>query len=95
MDMGRGAENLMPEEVVRGAMIIRVNSLARLVFSFRLRIRRADERVRRGHSAIRLVVLETIVRFLKEGITPVVPLRGSISASGDLSPVSRRFFCFN
>ncbi|KAK4704308.1 phenylalanine ammonia-lyase, partial [Phenoliferia sp. Uapishka_3] len=67
---GRGLENCMPEEVVRGAMLIRINSLAR------------------GHSAVRLSVLETLVRFLEEGITPVVPLRGSISASGDLSPLS-------
>ena len=63
-------QNIMPEEVVRGAMVIRINSLAR------------------GHSAVRLVVLETLIRFLEMGITPVVPLRGSISASGDLSPVS-------
>lgn len=41
-----------------------------------------------GHSAVRISVLETLIRFLEEGITPVVPLRGSISASGDLSPLS-------
>lgn len=44
-----------------------------------------------GHSAVRLCVLETLVRFLKEEITPLVPLRGSISASGDLSPVRSGF----
>ncbi|KAK4057992.1 hypothetical protein OIO90_000731 [Microbotryomycetes sp. JL221] len=69
-ELGRGLENSLPLEVVRGAMLIRVNSLTR------------------GHSAVRLSVLETLIRFLKEGITPVVPLRGSISASGDLSPLS-------
>lgn len=63
-------ENAMPEAVVRGAMIIRVNSLSR------------------GHSAVRLEVLETLIQFIHQGITPVVPLRGSISASGDLSPLS-------
>lgn len=29
-----------------------------------------------------------LVQFIERGITPVVPLRGSISASGDLSPLS-------
>lgn len=42
----------------------------------------------RGHSAVRVVVAETILDLLSFNITPVVPLRGSISASGDLSPLS-------
>lgn len=42
----------------------------------------------RGHSAIRLSVLESMVKFLNLGITPLVPLRTSISASGDLSPLA-------
>ncbi|GAA6053429.1 hypothetical protein JCM3770_005162 [Rhodotorula araucariae] len=68
--LGRGLENSLPLEVVRGAMVIRVNSLTR------------------GHSAVRLEVLEQLVNFVNLGITPIVPLRGSISASGDLSPLS-------
>ncbi|KAG8795607.1 hypothetical protein FRC16_010028 [Serendipita sp. 398] len=42
----------------------------------------------RGHSAVRWEVLEQLADFLQHGITPVIPLRGSISASGDLSPLS-------
>ncbi|CAG7854832.1 Phenylalanine ammonia-lyase [Serendipita indica DSM 11827] len=42
----------------------------------------------RGHSAVRWEILEALTNFLQHGITPVVPLRGSISASGDLSPLS-------
>ncbi|KAL2829834.1 L-Aspartase-like protein [Aspergillus pseudoustus] len=42
----------------------------------------------RGHSAVKLPVLESMVRLLQHGITPIVPLRGSISASGDLMPLS-------
>ncbi|GAA5861329.1 hypothetical protein JCM1840_005336 [Sporobolomyces johnsonii] len=68
--LGRGLENALPIEVVRGAMVIRCNSLLR------------------GHSAIRLSVLETLVKLINLDIIPVVPLRGSISASGDLSPLS-------
>lgn len=42
----------------------------------------------RGHSAVRVIVAEAILDLLRFNITPVVPLRGSISASGDLSPLS-------
>ncbi len=38
----------------------------------------------RGHSAVRWELLEKIVRLLREDITPCVPLRGSISASGGM-----------
>ncbi|KAF5859604.1 hypothetical protein ETB97_002633 [Aspergillus alliaceus] len=42
----------------------------------------------RGHSAVTLSVMESILQLLENRITPVVPLRGSISASGDLIPLS-------
>ncbi|CAG7933360.1 unnamed protein product [Penicillium olsonii] len=42
----------------------------------------------RGHSAIRLEMIEHLLQSLNCNITPLVPLRGSISASGDLSPLS-------
>ncbi|KAJ4246319.1 hypothetical protein NW762_013670 [Fusarium torreyae] len=42
----------------------------------------------RGHSGIRLKLVEAILVFLRRGMTPIVPLRGSISASGDLMPLS-------
>lgn len=42
----------------------------------------------RGHSGVRVEVLRTMSALLEHNITPVVPLRGSISASGDLSPLS-------
>lgn len=44
--------------------------------------------IARGHSAVSLHVIETIIALLKHDLTPVIPLRGSISASGDLSPLS-------
>ncbi|TRM69124.1 L-Aspartase-like protein [Schizophyllum amplum] len=64
------AANSMPEAWVRGAMLIRMNSLIR------------------GHSGVRFELIETMNAVLNANITPVVPLRGSISASGDLSPLS-------
>lgn len=60
----------MPIPIVRGAILVRVNSLAR------------------GHSGVRMLVLQALVDFLNNGLIPCVPLRGSISASGDLSPLS-------
>lgn len=42
----------------------------------------------RGHSAVRWKVVEKMSQLLEHNITPLVPLRGSISASGDLSPLS-------
>ena len=48
---------------------------------------RANQNMR-GHSAVRLDVLRNLIKFLEHGITPLVPLRGTISASGDLMPMS-------
>ncbi|KAK1142041.1 hypothetical protein N8T08_008247 [Aspergillus melleus] len=42
----------------------------------------------RGHSAVRPEVVQHILALLANGMTPVVPLRGSISASGDLTPLA-------
>ncbi|KAF5383479.1 hypothetical protein D9757_006119 [Collybiopsis confluens] len=42
----------------------------------------------RGHSGVRWELIDRMNRVLSANITPVVPLRGSISASGDLSPLS-------
>jgi phenylalanine ammonia-lyase len=64
------ASTSMPESWVRGAMVIRMNSLIR------------------GHSGVRLELIEQMADLLRNEITPLVPLRGSISASGDLSPLS-------
>ncbi|THU85713.1 phenylalanine ammonia-lyase [Dendrothele bispora CBS 962.96] len=61
---------VMPESWVRGAILIRMNSLIR------------------GHSGVRYELIEKMNQLLDSNITPVVPLRGSISASGDLSPLS-------
>ena len=63
----------MPEAWVRGAILIRMNSLIR------------------GHSGVRWELIEKMSALLRENITPLVPLRGSISASGGKSISFRRF----
>lgn len=42
----------------------------------------------RGHSGIRVEVLEKICEFLNKDVIPVIPSQGSVGASGDLAPLS-------
>jgi histidine ammonia-lyase len=42
----------------------------------------------KGFSGIRPVVAEGICELLNHGITPVIPSRGSVGASGDLAPLA-------
>ena len=41
-----------------------------------------------GHSGVRPVVIERLLDLLNHSITPVIPERGSVGASGDLAPLS-------
>jgi phenylalanine ammonia-lyase len=63
-----GTGDPLPEEVVRAAILLRANALAK------------------GYSAVRTVVIERLIDLLNRGITPVVPMYGSVGASGDLIP---------
>lgn len=65
-----GVGKALPEEVVRGIMLIRANMLAK------------------GHSAVRPQVAQTLIDMLNAGVTPVVPEKGSLGASGDLAPLA-------
>lgn len=42
----------------------------------------------RGHSGIRVEVVEKILEFLNNDVIPVIPQQGSVGASGDLAPLS-------
>jgi histidine ammonia-lyase len=65
-----GVGKPLPEEVVRGMMLIRANMLAK------------------GHSGVRPKVAQTLIDMLNAGVTPVVPEKGSLGASGDLAPLA-------
>ncbi|MGZ6390149.1 MAG: histidine ammonia-lyase, partial [Ktedonobacterales bacterium] len=41
-----------------------------------------------GHSGVRVELLEALLALLNAGVTPVVPKRGSVGASGDLAPLA-------
>lgn len=42
----------------------------------------------KGHSGIRIETLDTLIDMLNKGVHPIIPMRGSVGASGDLSPLS-------
>jgi histidine ammonia-lyase len=42
----------------------------------------------RGHSGVRVDVVEKILEFLNNDLIPVIPQQGSVGASGDLAPLS-------
>ena len=42
----------------------------------------------RGHSGVRVELLEKLVRLFHAGFVPVVPQQGSVGASGDLAPLA-------
>ncbi len=42
----------------------------------------------RGHSGVRVEVVEKLLEFLNHDIIPVIPQQGSVGASGDLAPLS-------
>lgn len=42
----------------------------------------------RGYSGVRPLVVEALVDLLNQGVSPVVPSKGSLGASGDLAPLA-------
>jgi histidine ammonia-lyase len=44
-----------------------------------------------GHSGVRRTLVDVIQAMLNRGVIPVVPLQGSVGASGDLCPLSHTF----
>ena len=65
-----GVGDPLAEDVVRAAMLMRANSLAK------------------GYSGIRPETLDHLLDMLNRRVYPFVPAKGSVGASGDLSPLS-------
>ncbi len=65
-----GVGALLPDDIVRLIMALKVVGLAR------------------GFSGVRPVVIEALLNFLKAGIVPCIPAKGSVGASGDLAPLA-------
>jgi len=65
--------NYYSAEVIRGALLIRLNTFLH------------------GHSGVRLLLVDVVQAMLNGGVVPLVPLRGSVGASGDLCPLSHLF----
>ena len=42
----------------------------------------------RGHSGVRPLIAQTLIDMLNAGVTPLVPAKGSLGASGDLAPLA-------
>jgi histidine ammonia-lyase len=42
----------------------------------------------RGHSGVRIELVEALARFVNKGFVPLVPQQGSVGASGDLAPLA-------
>ena len=45
----------------------------------------------KGHSGVRPLLVSIVESMLNRGVIPLVPLRGSVGASGDLCPLSHTF----
>ena len=65
-----GVGDPLPDDVVRGMMLILAASLAR------------------GLSGVRPDVVDQLIAMLAADITPEIPSRGSVGASGDLAPLA-------
>ncbi len=65
--------NYYPPEVVRGALLTRLNAFLK------------------GYSGVRSLLVDIVRAMLNKAVIPLVPLRGSVGASGDLCPLSHLF----
>jgi len=65
-----GSGESFGKEIIRAAMFLRANMLAK------------------GHSGVRVQLINTFLSMLNKDVIPVVPETGSVGASGDLSPLA-------
>jgi histidine ammonia-lyase len=72
--VGTGAP--LAQEIVRAAILVRANTLAK------------------GYSGARLLVVQTLLDLLNQGVTPIIPSQGSLGSSGDLCQLSHLALVF-
>jgi histidine ammonia-lyase len=65
-----GVGDLLPDNVVRLVLALKIASLAR------------------GHSGVRRILIERLLRLFNAGVLPEIPAQGSVGASGDLAPLA-------
>ncbi|CAK7231023.1 hypothetical protein SBRCBS47491_007791 [Sporothrix bragantina] len=85
-DKGQAVPSVPTQGAANVDLLLRSHALPAAVVRATMLIR--SNSLARGHSAVRIEVVESLLHLLSANVTPVVPLRGSISASGDLSPLS-------
>ena len=65
-----GTGDPLADEIVRAAILVRANTLAK------------------GHSGVRLEVIDGLLALLNKGVTPIIPAQGSLGSSGDLAQLA-------
>ncbi len=60
----------LPEDVVRGVILLRANALAK------------------GYSGVRPELIGMLISLVNKNVYPYIPSKGSVGASGDLSPLA-------
>lgn len=70
MSHAAGVGPYLDRDVVRLAMVLKVNSLAR------------------GYSGVRRETIDQLVALINHDVTPCIPAKGSVGASGDLAPLA-------
>ncbi|PHH90514.1 hypothetical protein CDD83_3439 [Cordyceps sp. RAO-2017] len=75
-----------PDELGPGMQAWRGHALPNSVVKGMMLVR--SNSLMRGHSGVRVEVIRAVLALLQHDVAPIVPLRGSISASGDLMPLS-------
>jgi len=68
-----GDAGYFDDEVVRGALVTRLNAFLK------------------GHSGVRRTMVEIIEAMINRNVIPLVPIKGSVGASGDLCPLAHTF----
>ncbi len=87
------SQRIAPEETVRLARNLILSHLVGVGAPFAKDVVRAAMLIRanthaHGHSGVRPLLIDTLLDMLMHDVTPYIPSRGSLGASGDLAPLA-------